>query len=58
MSAHDPRTSAEQDDPVKLRAHIEKLQGEVARLRGYLHEIEEAESLAVAASEARRALYL
>jgi len=58
MSAHDPRTAAEQDDPVKLRAHIEKLQGEVARLRGYLHAVEDAETLALAHSEARGALYL
>jgi hypothetical protein len=44
MSAHDPRTAAEQDDPVKLPAHIEM--------------IEDAETLAVAVNEAGRALYL
>jgi len=58
MSAHDPRTAAEQDDPVKLRAHIAKLRDEIARLRGYLHAVEDADTLALAHSEARGALYL
>lgn len=40
-----------------LQDEIAKLRREIARLREYLHRVEDAETLEVAASEARLALY-